>query len=345
MSVVARNLEKAFGEARAVSNVAFEAPSGRITSLLGPSGSGKTTVLRLLAGLEEPDRGTIAIDGDDVTATPARLRNVGFVFQSYALFNHMTVKENIAFGLSIRKAAKKEIDARVEELLALIRLPDIGAKFPKELSGGQRQRVALARALATKPRVLLLDEPFGALDARVRAELREWLAALHEETRTTTILVTHDQEEALELSSHVVVMHDARVVQAGTPHELWDRPATPFVASFLGGGNVLRGEARNGRVQIGAIEVDAPGARDGATVQAIVRPHDVRIAKSDSGGARIERLTRVGREVKLVVRLADGGVMTVQLARTELESLGISEGDRVLVDSADAKVFVEDFSI
>jgi sulfate transport system ATP-binding protein len=345
MSVVIRGLRKSFRESVAAANVSFEAPAGRITSLLGPSGSGKTTILRLIAGLEEPDEGAITIDGDDATHVPARLRNVGFVFQSYALFDHMSVEQNVAFGLSIRGVPKKEIAARVAELLRLIRLPDIGKRFPRELSGGQRQRVALARALATRPRVLLLDEPFGALDARVRAELREWLGALHEETRVTTILVTHDQDEALELSSHVVLMHEGRVVQAGSPHEVWDRPATPFAASFLGGGNVLRGEVKNGRVELGAIAVDAPGARDGATVQAIVRPHDVRIAKSDAGDAHIERLTRVGREVKLALRLANGEAMIVQLGKDELESLELMEGDRVTVASAFAKVFVEDFSI
>jgi sulfate transport system ATP-binding protein len=355
MSVIVRNLSKRFGrqgEAAAASGVDFEAPKGRITALLGPSGSGKSTVLRLIAGLEEPDEGRIEIDGVDTTAMPARSRGVGFAFQSYALFDHMTVHDNIGFGLRIRKTARAELDRRVEELLALVQLPGYGARFPAQLSGGQRQRVALARALAIRPKVLLLDEPFGALDARVRVELREWLTQFQTETGVTTILVTHDQEEAFELAGHVVLLQEGKVVQAGSPHDLYDRPATPFVASFLGGANVLRGQMRNGRADIGSIAVDGPaGAENGASVRAFVRPQDIRIEKATEEPvanvqlARVERMTRIGGNVKLAVRLGTGESVTVQMAKTEIDGLGVELGDRVMVDLKEAKVFVEDYTI
>jgi sulfate transport system ATP-binding protein len=353
MSVVVENLTKRFGaagEAAAASGVSFEAPSGKITSLLGPSGSGKSTVLRVIAGLEEPDLGTVAIDGVDATKVPVRERGVGFVFQGYALFGNMTVWDNIAFGLSIRKTPKAEIAERVTELLALIQLPGFEKRYPRQLSGGQRQRIALARALATRPKVLLLDEPFGALDAQVREELREWLVDFHEKTGVTTILVTHDQQEALELSEHVVLLREGKLVQAGAPHELYDRPASAFVASFLGGSNVIRGRVQNGRVSA-SLEVALPrGSQDGANVSAFIRPHDVRIEKapevaSDVAVARIERLTRVGGHVKLSLRLANGDAMSVQLSRGEAEGLDVEPGDRVFVDLKEAKVFVEDYAI
>jgi sulfate transport system ATP-binding protein len=355
MSVVVRNLHKRFGrqgEAAAATGVSLEAPTGRITSLLGPSGSGKSTVLRLIAGLEEPDQGTIEIDGVDCTDAPARARGVGFAFQSYALFDHMTVHDNIGFGLRIRKTPRAEIDKRVEELLALVQLPSFGARYPRQLSGGQRQRVALARALAISPKVLLLDEPFGALDARVRVELREWLSAFQTDTGVTTILVTHDQEEAFELSAHVVLLQQGKVVQAGSPHDLYDRPATPFVASFLGGANVLRGQMRDGRADMGSFAVDGPaGAENGASVRAFVRPQDIRIEKPSEERvanvqlARIERMTRIGGNVKLAIRLGTGEAVTVQMAKAEVDGLGVEQGDRVMVDLKEAKVFVEDYTI
>jgi sulfate/thiosulfate transport system ATP-binding protein len=354
MSVVIENLTKRFGassEAAAVAGVSFEAPSGKITSLLGPSGSGKSTVLRVIAGLEEPDQGTVRIDGADTTNVPVRERGVGFVFQGYALFGNMTVYDNIAFGLSIRKTAKSVIAERVTELLALIQLQGYEGRFPRQLSGGQRQRVALARSLATRPKVLLLDEPFGALDAQVREELREWLVQFHDKTGVTTLLVTHDQQEALELSEHVVLLRDGKVIQAGSPHELYDRPASAFVASFLGGSNVIHGKVENGRVSTGALEVALPdGSQDGANVSAFIRPHDVRLEKApeittDVAVARIERLTRVGGHVKLSLRLANGDAMNVQLTRGEVEALDVEQGDRVFVDLKEAKVFVEDYAI
>src|SRR5688572_7207845 len=289
MTVEATNLVKSFnsrGDVAAVGGVSFVAPEGKVTSLLGPSGSGKSTLLRLIAGLEEPDSGSISIAGRDVTSVPVKRREVGFVFQSYALFRHMTVRDNIAFGMEIRKAENSAIDARVKELLELVQLDGYASRFPAQLSGGQRQRIALARALATNPKVLLLDEPFGALDAQVRVELREWLVEFHEKTGVTTLLVTHDQEEALELAQHVVLLNHGRVEQAGAPHELYDHPVSPFVASFLGGANVLKTRVA------------------GTEARAFVRPHDVRLAKSTSPDTdlelgTVERLARIGGNVKL----------------------------------------------
>jgi len=355
MSVIASGLTKRFGrrgEAAAATDVSFEAPTGRITSLLGPSGSGKSTVLRLIAGLEEPDAGQIRIDGVDCTHQPARERGVGFAFQNYALFDHMNVRQNVEFGLKIRKAPRVEIDERVDELLKLVQLQDYGGRYPNQLSGGQRQRIALARALATRPKVLLLDEPFGALDAKVRVELREWLADFQRSTGVTTVLVTHDQEEALELSEHVVLLQEGRVVQAGSPHDVYDQPSTPFVASFLGGANVLRGHMKDGRLDIGAVAVDGPaGADDGVKVQAFVRPEDIRIEKPPESSvktvqlARVTRMTRIGGQVKLTVLLGTGDSVTVQMSKTEIDELGIEQDDRVMVDLKKAKVFLEDYTI
>jgi sulfate/thiosulfate transport system ATP-binding protein len=336
MSVEATNLVKTFNSGQdvaAVGGVSFNAPEGKVTSLLGPSGSGKSTLLRMIAGLEEPDSGSISIAGQDVTRVPVKQRQVGFVFQSYALFKHMTVRDNIAFGMEIRKVDKRRIDERVSELLSLIQLEGYESRFPAQLSGGQRQRIALARALATEPKVLLLDEPFGALDAQVRVELREWLSRFHEQTRVTTLLVTHDQEEALELSQHVVLLNNGLVAQAGAPHELYDHPASPFVASFLGGANVMRSRAQDGR-----------------EVQKFVRPHDVRLAKPQASSndlelGTIERLARIGGNVKLTVTLPSGDAMSVQVSKVELDQLGIGLGDRVMVDVTSAKVFLDDYAI
>lgn len=357
MSVVVANITKRFpaAETPAVAGVSFTAPEGAITTLLGPSGSGKSTILRMVAGLERPDGGTICFGAEDVTDRPVQKRGVGFVFQSYALFRHMTVHENVAFGLSIRKLPKREIDERVTELLKLVQLEGYGDRFPTQLSGGQRQRVAFARALAIQPKILLLDEPFGALDARVRLELRDWLRRFHDESHVTTLLVTHDQEEAMELSEHVVVMHQGRVEQSGSPHDIYDRPATPFVAEFVGGANVLSGKVANGRAELSqALTVSVPHGRDGAAVQAFVRPHEVKLSRASSlpadgdaavSLAKIERLARVGAHAKVGLRLADGTPMTVELPRAEVDALNVAEGDRVLVDLREAKLFVEDYSI
>ncbi len=353
MSVVVTNLTKRFthGGLPAVSAVSFTAPRGSITTLLGPSGSGKSTVLRLIAGLEHPDHGTIHFDDMDYTRLPVQKRQIGFVFQSYALFKHMTVRNNIRFGLSVRHLPRPQADRRVAELMALVQLDGLGDRYPAQLSGGQRQRVAFARALAIQPKILLLDEPFGALDAKVRVELRDWLKRFHESAHVTTILVTHDQEEAMELSEHVVVMHQGRIEQAGSPREVYDQPATPFVAEFVGGANVLSGRVLNGKASVSTLHVTAPAAApDGANVQAFVRPQDVKLEKAADDAdhvsvGRVEKITIVGGQAKVAVCLSDGTPVTVQMRRAEVDTLGIHEGDRVLVDVREAKVFVEDYSI
>jgi sulfate/thiosulfate transport system ATP-binding protein len=360
MSLTVKQLTKRFPTTHtpAVADVSFTAPTGVITSLLGPSGSGKSTILRIVAGLEAPDDGKVHFGDEDVTEMPVQKRGVGFVFQSYALFRHMTVRKNVAFGLSIRHAGKDEIETRVNALLHMVQLDEYGDRFPAQLSGGQRQRVAFARALAIEPRILLLDEPFGALDTRVRIELRDWLRRFHEERRVTTLLVTHDQEEALELSQHVVVMHRGKVEQAGPPHEIYDRPATPFVAEFVGGANVFSGRVRDGKAALASVlSVAVPEGQDGDEVRAFVRPQDVRLRRAAAVGessgeegervavARIERLVRVGGGVKVTLKLADGAPMTVELPRADAQELGLAEGDRVLVDLRNAKLFVEDYSI
>jgi len=358
MSLVVRNLTKRF-TARgtpAVADVSFVAPSGGITTLLGPSGSGKSTVLRVVAGLEQPDSGTILFGDADVTNLPAQKRGLGFVFQSYALFKHMTVRRNVAFGLDVRKSGKPDKEAtkrKVDELLSLVQLDGLGDRYPPQLSGGQRQRVAFARALAIEPKMLLLDEPFGALDAQVRVELRDWLRRFHDEHHVTTLLVTHDQEEAAEVSDHVVVMHEGRVAQAGTPREIYDRPATPFVAAFVGGANVLRGQMVDGRVSVGSLAVAVPGGSgvpDGSAVSAYVRSHDVTLTKADTAAnevafAHVERMAWLGGYVKLSLKLPDGSPMTVEMPKAEVEALAIGEGDRVMANLREAKVFVEDYSI
>jgi sulfate/thiosulfate transport system ATP-binding protein len=356
MSLTVKNLTKRFTATGtpAVADVSFVAPSGGITTLLGPSGSGKSTVLRMVAGLEQPDSGQVLFGAEDVTRLPAQKRGLGFVFQSYALFKHMNVRANVAFGLGVRKVPKDERRRKVDELLSLVQLDGLGERYPAELSGGQRQRVAFARALAIEPKVLLLDEPFGALDAQVRVELRDWLRRFHDEQHVTTLLVTHDQAEAMEVSDQVVVMHEGRVAQTGTVREIYDRPTTPFVAAFVGGANVMRGQMVGGRVSFGAMAaVDVAGgssAPDGASVNAYVRPHDVELTRAEAGSpqisvARIERMAWLGGTVKVSLKLSDGAPMTVEMPKAEAQALAIHEGDLVMANPREAKVFVEDYSI
>jgi sulfate/thiosulfate transport system ATP-binding protein len=339
------DLHKRFarGAAPAVDGVSFTARSGSITTLLGPSGSGKSTVLRLIAGLEHPDRGRVLIQGVDGTDIPPQRRGVGFVFQSYALFPHLNVRGNIAFGLQIRKLPRAEIERRIDELLATVELEGLGARMPRELSGGQRQRVAFARALATEPRLLLLDEPFGALDAQVRVSLRAWLRRFHEERArstehppVTTVLVTHDQEEAMELADTLVVMNEGHIEQQGDPSAIYDHPVSPFVARFVGGANLLRGQEENGRATL-----------------AFVRPHEVKLSKAPDtvperepvSMAKVERLAFLGAYVKVTLRLPDGGTMNVELAKAEVTALHIQEGDHVLADLQEARIFLADYTI
>jgi len=309
VSIVVHNVSKRFGDFQALDSVSVDVASGSLTALLGPSGSGKSTLLRIVAGLEMPDTGDILLAGSDATELSPQKRGVGFVFQHYAAFKHMTVRDNIAFGLEIRKRPKGEIRRRVDELLELVQLQGFGDRFPAQLSGGQRQRMALARALAPEPKVLLLDEPFGALDARVRAELRLWLRRLHAETQTTTVFVTHDQEEAMEVADSVVVMNRGRVEQVAGPRELYDTPANEFVMSFVGQAN-----------------------RFGPSW---VRPHDLRVRLTPDEStheALIERVTHLGFEVRAELVRDDGERFTVQLTRDETERLELASGQIVYVE-------------
>jgi sulfate transport system ATP-binding protein len=339
--IVVKNLTKRFGSFVAVEDVSFEAHDGAVTALLGPSGSGKSTVLRMIAGLEHPDEGRIWVGGEELTRASVQERRLGFVFQHYALFRHMTVRENIAFGLSVRKRPRVEQQDRVSELLELVGLEAFGDRYPDQLSGGQRQRVALARALAPRPSVLLLDEPFGALDARVRQELRRWLDELHRELGVTSLLVTHDQEEALELAGEVVVMHQGSVEQMGSPEDIYNRPASPFVASFVGASNVLQGAVWEGHVHFGRAAVTgAHHLDDGADATAYVRPHDVRLTRQPEELAfpvGVERRTNLGWMSKFHLRLADGQGLVAHLPNEEVN--GITSGDHVWAVLRNAKVF------
>ena len=307
-AIVAQHLVKSFGKERVVDDVSFQVESGELVALLGPSGGGKSTVLRMIAGLETPDSGTVKIGEADVTGRRVQDRHVGFVFQHYALFRHMTVRQNVAFGMEVRKVAPGEVRKRVEELLELVQLADLGDRFPHQLSGGQRQRVALARALAPQPKLMLLDEPFGALDAKVRTELRSWLRRLHKEHEMTTVFVTHDQEEAMDLASRVAVIHKGRIEQIGSPSDLHDTPATPFVASFIGSSNVLKGKVTDGRVVVGGVALPyAQGLPEGEAVTIFARPFDVLLSEDRSlGSGVVERITRYGGKVRAEVRLGGG---------------------------------------
>jgi sulfate/thiosulfate transport system ATP-binding protein len=342
--ILVKNLSKSFGHFKAVNDVSFEARDGTITALLGPSGSGKSTVLRMIAGLELPDAGRIWVDGEEHTSKSHQERRLGFVFQHYALFRHMTVRQNVAFGLSVRKASRSEQRSRVDELLDLVGLKGYADRYPDQLAGGKRQRVALARALAPHPRVLLLDEPFGALDARVRQELRRWLDDLHRELGVTSLLVTHDQEEALELATEVVVMHEGAVEQIGPPDDIYNRPATAFVAGFVGAANVLTGPVWEGHVHFGRSAVQgAYHLDDGVEARAYIRPHDIRIAAEAgpmSFPATVERRTNLGWQSKLRLRLADGQAIVAQLPNEELA--GVVPGREVFVDLRNAKIFSSD---
>ena len=310
MGIRAENVTKRFGDFVALDNVSVNIPTGSLTALLGPSGGGKSTLLRIIAGLEQPDSGSIEIAGADSTSLPPQQRNVGFVFQHYAAFKHMTVRGNVAFGLEIRKRPRREVEERVNELLALVHLSQFADRYPSQLSGGQRQRMALARALAVEPQVLLLDEPFGALDAKVRKELRDWLRRLHDEVHVTTVFVTHDQEEAMEVADEIVVINNGAVEQIGTPDQLYDEPVNDFVMSFLGPVTTLNGLA--------------------------VRPHDIEILRYGESGsvpATVVRMVRLGFEVR-VDAIAAGHEVWVQISRGEADRLDLEPGCEVFLRPA-----------
>ena len=306
--IEARRISKRFGDFTALDDVSVDVPTGSLTALLGPSGSGKSTLLRVIAGLESPDAGSVRLDGEEVTNLPPQSRGVGFVFQHYAAFKHMTVWDNVAFGLTIRRRPRSEIKNRVNELLDLVQLTGLAKRYPAQLSGGQRQRMGLARALAVDPKVLLLDEPFGALDARVRKELRIWLRRLHDETHTTTVIVTHDQEEAMDVADRVVVMNAGRIEQTAPPRELYDHPANEFVMSFVG-----------------------PVNRLGDT---FIRPHDVELLLEPNGStqeAMVQRLVHLGFEVRVELVRDDGETLSAQLTREQVEGLELQHGQIVYV--------------
>jgi sulfate transport system ATP-binding protein len=347
-----RGVTRRFGAFAALDDVTFDVPGGELVALLGPSGSGKTTLLRVIAGLEVPDGGSIHFGGENATSRRPRDRHVGFVFQHYALFRHMTVFENVAFGLRVlpRRARpiEPEIRRRVQELLDLVQLGPLGSRYPSQLSGGQRQRVGLARALATKPRVLLLDEPFGALDAGVRKELRRWLRRLHDEIRITSVFVTHDQDEALEVADRVVVMHQGRVEQIGTPDEVYERPATPFVYGFLGSVNLFHARLDSGQLHIGAPS-DASREADpvaNGSAMAFVRTHEVEITMAPNGNtfeAVVNHTRALGASVRLELSgIAHGETIEAELSRERYAELGLQRGDRVFVRPRRARVFVPD---
>jgi sulfate transport system ATP-binding protein len=315
--IVVENVTKRFGDFVALDDVSIDVPDGGLTALLGPSGSGKSTLLRVIAGLEQPDDGTVLISGQDSTATRVQDRNVGFVFQHYAAFKHMTVYDNIAFGLKIRGEGNGKIRERVRQLIDLVHLTGFEKRYPNQLSGGQRQRMALARALAVEPKVLLLDEPFGALDAKVREELRTWLRRLHDDVHVTTIFVTHDQEEAMDVAEQIVVMSDGKIEQSGAPRDLYEEPASEFVMSFIGTAHRLG--------------------------DAWVRPHDVELRHEPNGKtteAMIDRIVHLGFEVRVEVTLESGEHFSVQLTRDQVDELELKEGQIVFVRPRAERTFV-----
>lgn len=335
MGIRVAGVSKEFGSFKAVDEVSLDVETGSLVALLGPSGSGKSTLLRLIAGLEEADAGRIWITGEEATSRSVQERQVGFVFQHFALFKHRTVRQNVGFGLELRGWKHEAIRRRVDELLELVQLQGFGNRYPSQLSGGQRQRVALARALAVQPRVLLLDEPFSALDAKVRKELRAWLRNLHDEMHVTTVIVTHDQEEAMEVADRIVVMNHGKIEQIGTPAEIYDQPASPFVMSFVGAVNVLPSH----------VPLAANSQMQG---DVFIRPHDLELHRHPQDGsvpAVLRRLTHMGRDIQAELILASGEVLMAQLPRERVDYRALKAGDELHITSREARTFVPDFVI
>ncbi|MCE8020360.1 sulfate ABC transporter ATP-binding protein [Halomonas sp. MCCC 1A11036] len=356
MSIEIDHVNKHFRDFIAVDNVSLTFREGELTALLGPSGSGKTTLLRIIAGLEQPDTGRIRFHGEDTTELHVSQRGVGFVFQHYALFKHMTVFQNVAYGLTVRprrtRPGKAEIRDKVMRLLELVQLDWTAHRYPHQLSGGQRQRIALARALAVEPKVLLLDEPFGALDAKVRAELRRWLRRLHDEIHVTSVFVTHDQEEALEVSDRVVVMNKGKVEQDGSPEEVYDNPANPFVYQFLGNVNRFRAGIHAGEARIGDIRLPAPEFHDRRNESglAYVRPHEIEVyaeaVASDTLPARIELISVVGPTVRLELRTdAADDLVHAELPKHRFHALGLTQGNDAWIRPVQSRVFLPDSQV
>ena len=353
MKIETQNINKYFGAFHALRNVSVDIPDGQLVGLLGPSGSGKTTLLRIMAGLETPDDGKILFDGKDTTHLPPRERRVGFVFQHYALFRHMTVFENIAFGLRIQPKAQRQAEAAIRErvmsLLQLIQLEGLAARYPAQLSGGQRQRVALARALAVEPKVLLLDEPFGALDAKVRKELRRWLRELHDTIHVTSVFVTHDVEEALEVADRIVVMNTGRIEQEGAPDHVYETPANPFVCNFLGNVNLFHARVHQGRALVAGVEVSVPehAAANNKPAFAAARPHDIEVTRtcrsSDSIGVTVDHILPIGPIVRLQLRRTDNrDLIEAELSKDQWRTLKPVTGEYLYVEPHNLRVFVEE---
>jgi sulfate transport system ATP-binding protein len=352
MSITVKNVTKSFGTFVALDDVSLEVPAGELLALLGPSGSGKTTLLRIISGLEIADRGSVLYHDEDVTDAAVRERNVGFVFQHYALFRHMTVFDNVGFGLRVRKRQKGEIRDRVHELLRLVQLEGYERSMPSQLSGGQRQRVALARALAAEPKVLLLDEPFGALDAKVRQELRQWLRRLHDEIHVTSVFVTHDQEEAFEVADRVVIMNKGRIEQEGAPTEIFDQPANPFVMDFLGNVNVFHGSVQGGRAALGSLDVAFPEYphEESRAATAFVRSHELDIQRARDGRpaltANVVHINPARPVVKIRLFSPEFGVwLNVDLSWERFTELKLRAGECVYVSPRRMRVFVQDYQI
>ncbi|RHW36795.1 sulfate ABC transporter ATP-binding protein [Lysinibacillus yapensis] len=356
MSIKIENVSKSFGSFQALSDISIDIESGELIALLGPSGSGKTTLLRILAGLEGLDEGAILFDGQNITNVSPKEREVGFVFQHYALFRHMTVFDNVAYGLKVRprktRPSKEEIAKKVKELLTLVKLENFADRYPTQLSGGQRQRVALARALAVEPKVLLLDEPFGALDAKVRKELRRWLRKLHNEFNVTSIFVTHDQEEALDVANRIIVMNNGKIEQVGTPEEVYDRPNSPFVYDFLGNVNLFRGRLHKGKLTQGEFEIHVPTYLDShEEAVGYVRPHDIQIEKekvnNETVAAKITYIHIIGPIVQVELKREDSEeYLEAELTKEQYLDLNIQKGETVYVRPKQLRVFIpEDFSI
>jgi sulfate/thiosulfate transport system ATP-binding protein len=352
MSITVKHVSKSFGTFVALNDVSLEVPSGALLALLGPSGSGKTTLLRIIAGLEVADSGTVLYADEDVTGTAVRERNVGFVFQHYALFKHLSVFENVAFGLRVRGESRTRVKERVRKLLRMVQLESLERSVPAQLSGGQRQRVALARALAAEPKVLLLDEPFGALDAKVRQELRQWLRRLHDEIHLTSVFVTHDQEEAFEVADQVVVMNRGQIEQTGTPEEIFDHPASAFVMDFLGNVNVFQGVVQGGRARLGELEVAYPEYPHGESraATAFIRSHELEIVRKRNGRPSLEvKVTHINPArpvVKVRVHSETFGVaLSVDVGWERYADLQLRVGDTVYVSPRQLRVFVQDYAI
>jgi sulfate transport system ATP-binding protein len=351
MSITAKNISKRFGKKVVLDNVTVEAPAGSLVALLGPSGSGKTTLLRIIAGLEVPDAGSVLYLDDDVTRQSARERNIGFVFQHYALFRHLTVFENVAFGLRVRRWAEPRVRERVGELLHLVRLEEYAERYPSTLSGGQKQRIALVRALAPEPRVMLLDEPFGALDAKVRSELRVWLRRFHDEFHVTSLFVTHDQEEAFEVADKVVVMNEGRIEQTGTPAEVFEHPANAFVMDFLGNVNVFPVQLLDGRAMLGHVEMPLPHVPTGGDEgRVFVRPHELDLTRTREGSsaleARITHINPAGSVVKVrLVAEQFGLLINVDVVPERYAALRLKAGEVVYISPKRARMFTDDYMI